>query len=96
VSRNAVDNHDALLDEWKYEVMTGWLETMMVESNEDRQNDKRIQLKMSQNLFTPTPPRYCDLEELLSSSCGPSWEVSFGNNFLVVLSGLVVREPLLA
>jgi len=33
VSKKAVDNHDAELDALKYDVITGWLEAMSVESN---------------------------------------------------------------
>jgi hypothetical protein len=33
VSRKAVDSHDAEFDAWKYDVMTGWLDAMSVESN---------------------------------------------------------------
>jgi hypothetical protein len=33
VSRNAVDSHDAELEALKYDVITGWLDAMSVESN---------------------------------------------------------------
>lgn len=33
VSKNAVDSHDAELEALKYEVMTGWLDAIRVESN---------------------------------------------------------------
>ena len=31
-TKKAVESHDAELDEWKWDVMTGWLEAIMVES----------------------------------------------------------------
>lgn len=34
VKRNAVDNQDALLDEPKYDVMTGWEEAIIVPSKQ--------------------------------------------------------------
>lgn len=96
VRRNAVDNHDALLDEWKYEVMTGWLDTIMVPSNEDKVYMIRMPPKISQNCRTLTPPRYGDFEDDddSSSSLIVSW-ILLANNFLRVLSGLDVRESLL-
>lgn len=33
VSKKAVDSHEAELDALKYDVMTGWLEAISVESN---------------------------------------------------------------
>lgn len=33
VNRNAVESHDAEFDALKYDVMTGWLEAIRVESN---------------------------------------------------------------
>lgn len=33
VNRNAVESHEAEFEAWKYDVITGWLEAIKVESN---------------------------------------------------------------
>jgi hypothetical protein len=68
VKRNAVDSHDALFELWKYEVMIGWLDTIIVESKQATKYDVKMLPKISQNLATLTPARNGDFGSSSSSS----------------------------
>lgn len=73
VNRNAVDSHDALLELWKYDVMTGWEDTMMVPSKQATNWAVNKPPKMSQNLERLTPARNGDAgspsRSLLMDTC---------------------------
>ncbi|GAB1214147.1 hypothetical protein ATERTT37_003307 [Aspergillus terreus] len=49
VKRKAVDSHEAELEAWKWDVMTGWVEAINVESKKPIIYPSKTPLKITQN-----------------------------------------------
>jgi len=56
--RKTVESQDAAFDEWKYDVITGWLEAIIELSNIAIQYPNRMPPKTVQNLATLIPMNF--------------------------------------